>query len=133
MTLRESCIDRVAIALTFEVPEASRNALEERAESLVAIAEKFGVPVQPVLLQWIHFRMEGKQWSGEEWTRYCVKYSEAKRELGLILGVDDEALTELSETMPWSPGRMVCTRCYANEALELMPGKWICPQCGDIS
>lgn len=131
MTLRETCVDQVAIALAFEVRDTTLDALGPRAEALVSIAEKYGVPIQPVLLQWIHFRMPGKLWSGAEWARYCAKYNEAKRELTRLLNVEEESLP--LEMIAWSPGRMLCTRCYDNEALEVLPQRWICPSCGDIS
>jgi hypothetical protein len=132
MTLRETCVDQVAIALAFEVRDAAFGTLEQRAEALVTIAEKYGVPIQPVLLQWIHFRMPDKAWSGAEWARYCVKYNEAKRELTRLLNVEEQSLPPL-EMVAWSPGRMLCTRCYDNEALEVLPETWICPSCGNIS
>jgi hypothetical protein len=133
VTLREVCIDQVVVALAHEVPDATPEAIGERAESLVYIAEHYGVPVQPVLLQWVHYRHPGKLWSGEEWTRYCVKYSETKISLASNFGVDYVEQLEVLNEMPEAQPRMLCTRCYANEALQLGSGRWFCPHCGDVT
>jgi hypothetical protein len=47
---------------------------------LTAIAAAEGVPIE-VLIQWIHTRVPGKLWSGEEWRRFSAKYSQTVRNL----------------------------------------------------
>jgi hypothetical protein len=47
---------------------------------LTAIAAAEGVPIE-VLIQWIHTRVPGKIWSGEEWRRVSAKYSQTVRNL----------------------------------------------------
>jgi hypothetical protein len=146
LTLREQCLERVRLALLEESPGSSACELLERAEALVAIAEHYDVPIQPVLLQWCHYRAPGKQWSGEEWTRYCLKYVESRTAL-------EERGHNVDETEPWTPARcghceawitshaqaaahhcrMLCLHCYASEAVLLENGHWFCPTCGDVS
>lgn len=70
MDLRNYALENVAGALIEELPHADRGELRERAESLVAIAEPAGVPIEE-LLQWIHAEAPEKEYSLREWRAYC--------------------------------------------------------------
>lgn len=65
-------LENVSSALFVELPHADRGELRERAESLVAIAEKARVPVEE-LLQWIHADAQEKEYSLREWRAYCAQ------------------------------------------------------------
>ena len=66
-------------ALGEELPDEDASSIITRAEMLTAIAAAEGVPIE-VLIQWIHARVPGKLWSGDEWRRFLAKYSVAARE-----------------------------------------------------
>lgn len=144
MTTREFSIERVLVALQHEVEDAYLEELRNRAESLVAIAEHFQVPVDPVLLRWCHYRAPGKQWSGEEWTRYCAKYDETRRAL------EHQGALE-AEGELWMPARcghcgepiltpaqaaahvcrLLCPLCLSHE-VEQVHGHWLCAHCATV-
>jgi hypothetical protein len=63
-------------ALQEELPEERASEIARQAEILCAIAAAEGVPIE-VLIEWIHTRVPGKSWSGEEWRRFSAKYSKA--------------------------------------------------------
>ena len=65
---------------TEELPDEEASSIATRAEMLTAIAAAEGVPIE-VLIQWIHTRVPGKIWSGEEWRRFSAKYSQTVRNL----------------------------------------------------
>ena len=70
----------VAFDTTEELPDEEANSIARLAEMLTAIAAAEGVPIE-VLIQWIHTRVAGKIWSGEEWRRVSAKYSRTVRNL----------------------------------------------------
>jgi predicted RNA-binding Zn-ribbon protein involved in translation (DUF1610 family) len=140
--LRAAAVGWVQRALT-EVLKSDSDEIRTRAENLVAIAEEYRVPVQPVLLQWVHLRVPGKEWSGDEWTRYCGKYNETRAALEALgnAAIDETVWTptrcpscsELIETEPAALThrcRMLCTRCYRHEAMRTADDQWFCPACG---
>jgi hypothetical protein len=51
--VREYALENVFSALIVELPRSERSELRERAESLIAIADQAGVPVEE-LIAWIH-------------------------------------------------------------------------------
>ncbi len=65
-------------ALREELPEKEAGSIATRAEMLTAIAAAEGVPIE-VLIEWIHTRVPGKEWSGREWRRFSAKYSGTMR------------------------------------------------------
>lgn len=72
-----------------EVLQEADIAFADRAETLVAIAEQYRVSITDALLPWIYRRIDGKEWSGVEWRRWCERYSAASAEL-LRLHLDGE-------------------------------------------
>lgn len=60
-------------ALSEELPDEEASSITTRAEMLTAIAAAEGVPIE-VLIQWIHTRVPGKIWSGDEWRRFSAQY-----------------------------------------------------------
>jgi hypothetical protein len=70
----------VAFDTTEELPDEEASSIATRAEMLTAIAAAEGVPIE-VLIQWIHTRVPGKIWSGEEWRSVSGKYSRTVRNL----------------------------------------------------
>jgi hypothetical protein len=77
-TTREYAIKRVTRALLDELPQQDPEALATRAEGLVAIAEDYDVPFEN-LLAWTYARAPGKEWSGQEFHRWCELYREMKQ------------------------------------------------------
>jgi hypothetical protein len=77
-TTHEYALHRVTRALIEELPQQDQAPLAARAESLVAIAEHYGVPFEN-LLAWTHARAPEKQWSGAEFRGWCEWYVEMKR------------------------------------------------------
>ncbi len=73
-----AALDWAGRALREELPEKEADSIGTRAEMLCAIAAAEGVPIE-VLIEWIHTRIPGKSWSGEEWRKFSAKYSEASR------------------------------------------------------
>ena len=70
-----AALDWTSRALSEELPNEEPASIVTRAEMLTAIAAAEGVPIK-VLIQWIHTRVPGKMWSGDEWRRYSAKYSQ---------------------------------------------------------
>jgi hypothetical protein len=92
--LHEASVEQVKHALA-QVLEEADEAFRERAESLVAIAEHYDVPIVEALLPWIDIRTPEKEWSGVEWRRWCQRFSEARAELlrvHLLAGQDARVL-----------------------------------------
>jgi hypothetical protein len=149
-TAREYALERVARALYESLPPATPSAdlapeaLAARAETLIAIAESFGVTDEELLI-WTRYRMPGKEWSGAECRRWCEKLVETKRELAARGTPVDAALdvwqparcghcAELLETEAQARSHvchMLCTRCYAHSA-QRVGGRWICANCGEV-
>jgi hypothetical protein len=144
-TAREYALERVARALSEtlppETPAADRDAdaLAWRAETLVAIAEHFGVTDEELLL-WVRTRMPGKEWSGAECRRWCEKLAALKRELPQAAASDSWAIarcghcSELLETEAQARSHVchvLCTRCYAHSA-ERVGERWVCANCGEV-
>jgi hypothetical protein len=75
-----AALDWTGRALSEELPNEEASSIATRAEMLTAIAAAEGVPIE-VLIQWIHTRVPGKIWSGEEWRRFSAKYSRTVRNL----------------------------------------------------
>jgi hypothetical protein len=75
-----AALDWTRRALDEELPDEEASSIAPRAEMLTAIAAAEGVPIE-VLIQWIHTRVPGKIWSGEEWRRFSAKYSRTVRNL----------------------------------------------------
>jgi NADH pyrophosphatase NudC (nudix superfamily) len=72
--------ETVKQALRHEFPQVDEPALADRAQGLTAIAEAFDMRIGR-LLQWIHTRIPGKQWSGQELTRYCQQLENDRKAL----------------------------------------------------
>lgn len=76
---REAAVDWAARALAHELSafsgQLSAVDVEERAETLVAIAEHYGVP-DDVLIAWIHAMALGKEWSAAEFRAWCEAMKE---------------------------------------------------------
>jgi hypothetical protein len=68
-----AALDWVGRALSNEQPDEEASSIATRAAMLTAIAAAEGVPIE-VLIQWIHTRIAGKTWSGDEWRRFSAKY-----------------------------------------------------------
>lgn len=68
--LRNFALENVASALIVELPHSERGELRERAESLIAIADQAGVPIEE-LITWIHTDTPEKEYSLREWRAYC--------------------------------------------------------------
>ena len=75
-----AALDRTRRALSEELPNEEASSIATRAEMLTAIAAAEGVPIE-VLIQWIHTRVPGEIWSGEEWRSVSAKYSRTVRNL----------------------------------------------------
>jgi hypothetical protein len=75
----EYALERVARALSDELPDEPREGLAGRAQTLWAIAERYGIPFEAAML-WMHTRAPEKQWSGAEFRRWCEKFAEAREE-----------------------------------------------------
>ena len=75
-----AALDWTRRVLSEELPDEEAGSIAARAEMLTAIAAAEGVPIE-VLIQWIHTRVPGKIWSGEEWRRFSAKYSRTVRNL----------------------------------------------------
>ena len=74
----KAALDWASRALSEELPAEDIDSIAMRAEMLTAIAAAEGVPIE-VLIQWIHTRIPGKQWSGDEWRRFSAKYAQTIR------------------------------------------------------
>ena len=61
-------------ALSDELPDKDPSRIADRADMLTAIAAAQGIPIE-VLIEWIHTRVPGKEWSGEEWRRFAAEYT----------------------------------------------------------
>jgi len=68
--LRAYSLETVAAALADEVPGADPVELQERAYSLIAIAETNHIPIEELLL-WIHTTTPEKEWSLAEFRGYA--------------------------------------------------------------
>jgi hypothetical protein len=75
-----AALDWTRQALGEELPDEEASSIATRAEMLTAIAAAEGVPIE-ALIQWVHTRVPGKIWSGEEWRRFSAKYSRTVRNL----------------------------------------------------
>ena len=75
--LRTFAIDSVYHALRFEIHPAAAAGLRERAESLIAIAERAGMPIEQ-LIAWIHTPAPEKEWSLAEFRRYAEFWRELR-------------------------------------------------------
>lgn len=75
---RAAAIDWAARSLAHELNEPTP-LCEDRAETLVAIAEHYGVP-DDVLIAWIHATADGKEWSAAEFRTWCEQFIKAKEE-----------------------------------------------------
>ena len=73
--LRDAALEDVRHALADEGIYGAA----EHAETLVAIAEHYGVRIEQ-LCWWIHIRTPGKEWSAAEWRAWCIEYTAAIRE-----------------------------------------------------
>ena len=71
---RVASLDWVCRSLGYELPGEDRDALRDRAESLVAIAEHFHRPMEE-LVEWIHSSAPEKEWSSAEYRSYCERLS----------------------------------------------------------
>ncbi len=92
--LHEEAVAQVKHALA-QVLEEADEAFRDRAETLVAIAEHYQVPIVEALLPWIDIRTPDKEWSGVEWRRWCQRFAEARAELireHLLSGQDARVL-----------------------------------------
>jgi hypothetical protein len=65
--------------LTDELPDEDPSSIADRADMLTAIVAAEGIPIE-VLIEWIHTRVPGKEWSGEEWRRFSAKYGQYSTE-----------------------------------------------------
>lgn len=73
---RTALIDWAARSLAHEINEPPP-LCEERAESLVAIAEHYGIPDE-ALIEWIHAPAPEKDWSAAEFRAWCEQFAAAK-------------------------------------------------------
>ncbi len=80
-TAREASLDWTRRALAEELRDHTAS-IGTRAENLVAIAERYHVPTEELIL-WIHADCAGRQWSAAEFRRYCEEYAELRKKLGL--------------------------------------------------
>ena len=72
-----AALDWTTRALREELPAEDASSIASRAETLTAIAAAEGIPID-VLIQWIHTRIKGKEWSAAEWRRFSAKYMAAQ-------------------------------------------------------
>lgn len=81
---RAAAIDWAARSLAHELDEPPP-LCEERAESLVAIAEHYGI-ADDVLIAWIHTTADGKEWSAAEFRAWCetVQREQRLHTLGIV-------------------------------------------------
>jgi predicted RNA-binding Zn-ribbon protein involved in translation (DUF1610 family) len=98
-----------ALAAELELPPHQLNA---RAAELAAIAEQYSIRPEEAV-KWIHYRVPEKEWSGEEFLRWCRKY---RQTLELIASSDTERL---------------CPQCHSAYAQQ-SGSHWLCPQCGEV-
>jgi uncharacterized Zn finger protein len=70
LELRDFALKRALSALIDELPHSDRAELEERAQSLITIAEEASVPIEE-LLRWIRTEAPEKEYSLREWRAYC--------------------------------------------------------------
>lgn len=108
----ETAVDWARRALAEELPgDAS---VDTRAENLVAIAERYAIPIE-ALIKWIHLRSPEKGWTAAEWTGWCDKYRAAAHELAQRMLASHE----------------LCPRCHA-QLVEGSQGRLRCGQCGEV-
>ncbi len=55
-------------------------AMADRAETLIAIAERYHVLTE-TLVAWIHIATADKEWSAAEWRAWCERFIVAREEL----------------------------------------------------
>ena len=79
--LRAYALETVAHALRLELRSGDTPEITERAQSFIAIAEGYNVPVDE-LLKWIHIPADEKEWSLAEWRGWCALYVDMRRRLG---------------------------------------------------
>lgn len=80
--LHARSVDWVQRALASELPANDSDGLSERAESLVAIAESFHVPME-ALVTWIHVRVREKQWSAVEFRGFAKRLAATRAEVAV--------------------------------------------------
>lgn len=116
-TTRQQSLAEVRQALSEELGTHTPR-LTDRAEMLESVAEDYGVTTEEIV-QWIHFRTPEKRWSTAEFVRWCVSYSDARRELEKLWA---------EEKREW---HKICPRCWGHLAERVGP-RWICTHCGEV-
>jgi hypothetical protein len=104
-------IERIANTLAEEFGEAPQF-YAERAESLDAVREHFGVPIDACLF-WIRDKVPGKEHSLVEFRAWCEKWADTAE-----------------KTDFHAPA--VCPLCFSSVLGRLANGRLWCPQCGEV-
>jgi hypothetical protein len=112
-----AALEWITRALTAELPHEDAGNIQHRAETLAAIAAAEGIPVE-VLIEWIHIRHRGKNWSPAEWRSFSAKYAQTVRALLAAHGDPRDFA--------------ICRHCRSHIAQRIGP-HMLCPQCGEAS
>jgi hypothetical protein len=139
---RDEALARIAHALQEACKIEDVEQAKARAESLIAVAESFSVPVEgDGLLQWIYYKSPGKEWSVAEWRRWCEKYTQAVHELNerhasaeagwqiANCGHCGERLVTASAARAHRC-RLICPHCVAFALRLVTDDIWMCENCG---
>jgi hypothetical protein len=88
------------------------------AETLIGITIAYGLRIEEQLLSWIRYSAPGKEWSPEEYRRWCLRYVD----LAIRLAHEHAAFEK--------PQQQICTHCHKAIAQRSKSGEWWCPDCG---
>lgn len=69
-----AALDWAKRALSDELPDEDPASIADRADTLTAIAAAQGVRIE-VLIEWIHTRVPGKEWSAAEWRGFTAGWA----------------------------------------------------------
>ncbi len=117
--VRDGALAAVRQALHEELGgDENEGALAQLAENLVAIAREYHVRIAEELLPWIHYRADGKQWTSDEFRRWCGRLVELRA-----------AVERLQEEQEFAK---LCTECFENVAQRTHEGRWWCMKCGVV-